>query len=224
RRIITNLGALDVNWTYSDTNGNIGYQLGAPVPQRDYTNTFTRLEAENPANHWKGYYPLDRTPHMVNPQEGWLASCNNQIVSEEWPYEIAGFYDPYRIVRIDELLKQDAKFTRYEMLRMQLDWVSISARRWKSLMRDGAEKLDMPNLADTIVRWDGVMFKHGKLPGLFALWWEFLAHPIFDDDLEDNWRLGQIIQEEVLTNNVETIIDNLNTPEAQETLKDISKI
>lgn len=224
RRTVTNLGALDVNWTYSDIDGNIGYQLGSPVPRRDYENTFDRLDAADVANQWRGYYPLNQTPHLQNPVEGWLASCNNQIVSERWFYELPGFYDPYRIVRISELLGRNMRFTRSQMAKMQLDWVSVAARRWKSLMRDGALELEMNDLTERIDLWDGVMFKHGRLPALFALWWEFLAHPIFYDDLRDNWRLGQIIQEEVLTNNLQTIIDNLDTPGVQETAVDVSAI
>lgn len=222
RKVVTNFGALDVNWSYSDSEGNIGYQLGSPLPIRDYPQTFSRLEGENPLNQWKGYRPLEETPHEMNPDKGWLASCNNQIVPDDYPYKIRGFYDPYRIVRISELLDQDMKFSKSEILKMQLDWVSVAARRWKGLMQQGAEKLRLTGLAQTIETWNGVMFKHGKIPAIFALWWEFLAHPLFYDDLGENWRRGQVIQEEVMSSNFTRLIDNVNTVGVEETLTDIS--
>lgn len=224
KRTVTKFGALDVNWTYSDISGNIGYQLGSPIPKRNHSESFTYLTGENPQYQWDGYYSLDETPSVINPQKGWIASCNNQIVPEEWPYEIPGFYDPYRIVRASELLSQDVKFSEGDLEKIQLDWVSVSALRWKDLMKSGAEKLNLQVMASAIDNWNGVMFKHGKIPAIFAYWWEFLAYPLFYDALGDNWRLGQIIQEEVLTNNIENIIDNLDTPGYVETAVDISAI
>lgn len=221
---VTSFGALDVNWTYSDINGNIGYQLGTPIPRRDHVSSFGYLKGENPRHQWKGYYPLDQTPFAFNPEKGWLATCNNQIVSDFWPYKIPGFYDPYRIVRISELLRQDSTFSRRDMSKIQLDLVSIAARRWKGLMQDGAEYRQLDTLAQRIEEWNGVMFKHGKIPAIFALWWEFLSRPLFFDDLGANWRLGEIIQEEVLTDSIGNIINNLDTPAIQESIEEISAI
>ena len=224
RKVVTSIGALDVNWSYSDREGNIGYQLGSPLPIRSYPQTFSRLRGENPLHQWKGYRPLEQKPYELNPSKGWLASCNNQIVPDDWPYQIPGFYDPYRIVRISSLLSQETKFSQSEMLKMQLDWVSVSAQRWKNLMKQGAEKLKLVGLAQTIDMWNGVMFRQGKIPTIFAFWWEFLAHPLFYDDLGDNWRLGELIQEEVMSAEPPQLIDNVNTVGVQETLIDISAV
>jgi penicillin amidase len=224
RKVVTSMGALDVNWSYSDKEGNIGYQLGSPIPIRDYPQTFSRLQGENPLHQWKGYRTLDQKPYDFNPAKGWIASCNNQIVPDNWPYKIPGFFDPYRIVRISKLLGQDVKFSRSEMSKMQLDWVSVSAQRWKELMKQGAEKLNMDSLAQSIDTWNGVMFKNGKVPAIFAFWWEFLAYPLFYDDLGRDWRLGRPIQEEVMSANLPQLIDNVNTVGVQETLTDISAI
>jgi penicillin amidase len=224
KNTVTKFGALDVNWTYSDVNGNVGYQLGSPIPVRYYTDTFKRLAGENQLYQWHGYHIQQETPSVLNPKKGWIASCNNQIVSENWPYRIPGFYDPYRIIRASELLDQNIKISKTDLDKIQLDWVSVAALRWKDLMKAGAEKLDMEVLASTIDNWNGVMFEHGKIPAIFAFWWEYLSYPLFNDVLGSNWRLGQLIQEEVLTNNVEQIIDNLDTPGVIETQNDISAI
>ncbi|HEX2062197.1 MAG TPA: penicillin acylase family protein, partial [Thermoanaerobaculia bacterium] len=100
RRAVTGFGALDANWIYSDRHGNIGYQLGAPVPLRDY-DTYTRQNARDPRSAWRGYRALDETPHALNPAQGFLASCNNRPSDDAIP----GFYDPYRITRAATLLR-----------------------------------------------------------------------------------------------------------------------
>src|SRR6185436_15455893 len=91
RRAVTRFGALDANWIYSDRAGNIGYQLGVPIPIRDF-DSYVRQKASDPRSAWRGYRALDETPHALNPQQGFLASCNNQIVPPNWPYPIPGFY------------------------------------------------------------------------------------------------------------------------------------
>jgi penicillin amidase len=63
RSAVTGFGALDANWIYSDRAGNIGYQLGAPVPIRDY-DTCKRQSARDPRAVWRGYRTL-RGLHVV---------------------------------------------------------------------------------------------------------------------------------------------------------------
>src|SRR5690606_37724234 len=101
RRAVTRLGALDVNWVYADREGHIGYQLGSPIPVRGYADAYRRRDGADTASAWRGYRALDETPHAYDPARGWLASCNNQIVPDGWPYPVPGFYDPYRITRAE---------------------------------------------------------------------------------------------------------------------------
>jgi len=71
RRAVTQFGALDANWVYSDRAGNIGYQLGAPIPIRDY-DSYLRQKASDAKSAWRGYRVLDETPHALNPPQGFL--------------------------------------------------------------------------------------------------------------------------------------------------------
>ena len=222
RKTVTGFGATDVNWVYSDIEGNIGYQLGTMIPQRDYQNTFALLDGENPENHWKGYYPLKQTPHAYNPQEGWLASCNNQIVSDNWPYPLPGFYDPYRITRASALLSGKTIFSREQLQDMQLNLISGKALRWKNLMADGAAKLRNSALENEIRDWNGELTPANKTATLYMLWWQFLAKPLFEDELKEDWSGGRKVQEEVLTAKLTNIIDDTRTQTISETAVDIS--
>jgi penicillin G amidase len=213
RRAVTGFGALDANWIYSDRAGNVGYQLGAPVPIRDY-DTYARQSAGDPRSVWRGYRALDETPHALNPAQGFLASSNNQIVAKSWPYEIPGFYDPYRITRVAALLP--TKHTPEEMRAMQLDLVSGLALRWKALAAQGAE----PNEAWLLNNWDGSMSPRSKAATLFEAWWRRLPRAIFEDELGDDWDTGRVLLDEALTMN--TAIDDRRTPQV-ETRVDISR-
>lgn len=224
RQAVTGLGALDVNWTYSDKTGNIGYQLGVPIPVRSYTNTYSKLAAEQADNNWQGYLPLAKTPHILNPAEGWLATCNNQIVSEKLQTKLPGFYDPYRITRANTLLGAKEKFSPDELGEMQLNMISGLSLRWKSLFARGAGKLGKPMLRGKIEAWDGSMSENSEIALLFSYWWRFMAWALFEDDLGSDWSSGQLIKEEVLTEDISEIIDDQRTEKKVETKEDISEI
>lgn len=219
---VTGLGAFNANWTYSDAKGNIGYQLGTPIPKRKFENSFIQLRAEDSKNQWCGYYSLKMTPSLLNPQEGWLASCNNQIVSGKWPYDIPGYYDPYRITRASALLKAKSKFNNDDFRKMQSDHISGIAQRWKELLIKGAAKINRPLLVQQVNIWNGDMRKDSYIAAVFTMWWEFLNLSLFEDDLGPGWQTGETVKEEVISNTYSTIIDNRNTFNVEETLVDIS--
>ncbi|MDP9192420.1 MAG: penicillin acylase family protein [Acidobacteriota bacterium] len=212
RRAVTRFGALDANWIYSDRAGNIGYQLGAPVPVRDH-DTYVRQKANDPRAEWRGYRALDETPHALNPAQGFLASCNNQPVAQDaWPYPIPGFYDPYRITRATALLQ--SKRTPDEMRAMQLDLTSGLSTRWKALASDGAAAAGLDEEARMLAEWDGRMASDSKAAALFALWWRRLPRAIFEDELASEWDMGRVLLDEALTTNTPAL-DDRRTPKVE---------
>jgi penicillin amidase len=218
RRAVTRFGALDANWIYSDRAGNIGYQLGAPVPVRGH-DTYVRQKANDPGAEWRGYRALDETPHALNPAQGFLASCNNQPVAKAaWPYPIPGFYDPYRITRANALLQ--SKRTPAEMHAMQLDLISGLSTRWKALAADGAAKAGLDEEARMLAQWDGRMASDSKAAALFTFWWRRLPRAIFEDELASEWDMGRVLLDEALTTNTPAL-DDSRTPHV-ETAADMS--
>lgn len=215
RHAVANFGALDANWMYSDRRGNIGYQLGAPVPIRDY-DTYVRQNARDPRTAWRGYRALDETPHALNPSQGFLASCNNQPVAS-WPYDIPGFYDPYRIPRATALLR--GKHTAGDMRMTQLDLVSGIAARWKPLAISGASTAGLHQEARLLREWDGRMTSDSRAATLFSAWWRRLPHATFEDELGAEWDTGRALLDEALTTRV--AIDDRRTARV-ESLADIS--
>jgi penicillin amidase len=218
RNAVTRFGALDANWIYSDRDGNIGYQLGAPIPLRGF-DTYARQKAGDPSSEWRGYRTLDETPHALNPAQGFLASCNNQPVRRDaWPYPIPGFYDPYRIPRATALLATQR--TPAQMRAMQLDLLSGIATRWKSLAADGAGAAHLDDEARLLAKWDGAMTSGSKAAALFAVWWRRLPHAIFEDELGEDWDTGRVVLDEALTTR-SPVLDDRRT-KAVETALDMS--
>ena len=193
RGLVTRFGALDANWIYSDRHGNIGYQLGAPVPLRDY-DSYARQNASDPRTQWRGYRPLADTPHALNPAQGFLASCNNQPVSGD---QIPGFYDPYRITRATALLP--ARRTPADMHAMQLDLSSGIVARWKRLAEQGARAAGLESEGRMMGEWDGRVSADSRAATLFQAWWRRMPRAVFEDELGKEWDIGRVLLDEALT-------------------------
>jgi len=187
QRVVTSAGGFAVNWTYSDRAGNIGYQLGAPLPIREAYDTFTPQSGTDRRAQWRGYYPLAETPHAFNPAVGWLMSTNNQIVDADWPYPVPGYYDVARATRAFALLDTVRDATADQSRRLQADMISGIAVRWRALAVRGAEQLERPDIVERLQRWDGNMRATDTTATLFAYWWERLPREFFEDELGAEW-------------------------------------
>ncbi|HYL63136.1 MAG TPA: penicillin acylase family protein [Candidatus Methylomirabilis sp.] len=79
------------NTIYADADGNIAYFHGNFIPRRDPSFDWTKpVDGSNPATEWHGLLSIDETPHLFNPQSGWLYNSNN------WPWSAAGPSSPKR--------------------------------------------------------------------------------------------------------------------------------
>ncbi|GAB4184114.1 MAG: penicillin acylase family protein [Calditrichia bacterium] len=223
RKIITSFGALDANWTYSDRDGNIGYQLGTPIPIRSVENSHILLDGTNPNHHWQGYYPLDKTPSAFNPEKGWIATCNNQIVPSDWPYPLPGFYDPYRIIRAAQLLSSSSVISLNTLRRFQTDAISGRALQWMSLFKQSGKHIDNAQIREQLSVWNGDMRPVSAIPQLFVRWWKLLPYFLFSDHTEMEPYAASSLLSAVLDGHPEYIIDRLDT-EQQEHLADIAEM
>ena len=190
RSAASDMGALSVNWSYSDRAGNIGYLQSTPVPVRTHQQYFQTLDGTDPANHWQGFHPPAERPWALNPDQGWLANANNQATGPEWPYPIPGFYYQDRINRAAALLESQASFDQDDMQRFQLEQRSDRALAWKDWLAEIAEQSGRQPIARDLRRWDGIMDAHSDVAGLFARWWGFLPRALFDSDDPErpDWR------------------------------------
>jgi acyl-homoserine-lactone acylase len=77
------------NTIFADAGGDIAYFHGNFIPRRDTSFDWKKpVDGSNPATEWKGLLSIDETPHLLNPQSGWLYNSNN------WPWSAAGLSSP----------------------------------------------------------------------------------------------------------------------------------
>jgi len=192
RAAASDMGALSVNWSYSDQAGNIGYVQSTPIPLRRHATFYTTLDGADPHNHWDGFVPPPRRPFALNPEQGWLANSNNHAtIDSSWP--MPGFYKHLRMRRAVAWLSGGSGFTPADMRAMQMDYTSERALQWKDWLADIASATGRDRIAEELRAWDGVMDAGSETAGLFTLWWQFLPQHIFADSELADWRLGRTL-------------------------------
>ncbi len=198
RHAATRVGALSVNWSYSDRRGNIGYVQSTPVPRRRHQHHFGVLDAHDPEVGWDGFHPPESRPFALNPERGWLANANNRAAGEDWPYAIPGFYKNLRIRRIEALLGHAEALEQSDMTRFQLDEVSERALSWKGWLAETAEATGRDRLAEELREWDGRMSAGSETAGLFARWWQYLPRRLFEASGPVDWRDWRVVLDDWL--------------------------
>ena len=83
------------------------------------------------------YIPTDAMPYERNPGRGWVASANNRIVDDEYPYSMFGIWEPpFRMRRISDVLESRSKHSVADTRALQLDWFSIHASELTPILVD----------------------------------------------------------------------------------------
>jgi penicillin G amidase len=118
-----------LNFTYADTGGTIAFRSAAKLPIRPRGNPVIPFPGWDGSYDWSGYVPFENLPELVNPPTDYIATANNKIVDESYPYYITTVWEPpSRIIRINELLGEHNTFIAADFRRIQNDFVSPHAR------------------------------------------------------------------------------------------------
>ena len=74
------------NTIFADSDGEIAYFHGNFIPRRDARFDWTKpVDGSNPETDWQGLLSVDETPHLRNPQSGWIYNSNDAPWSAAGP-------------------------------------------------------------------------------------------------------------------------------------------
>lgn len=97
RQAIVKITAICLNFTYADTNGNIGWQVSGKLPVRSENTGLIPFVVKDSTDNWKGWIEPDEMPQNFNPERGWLGTCNHKTVDTDYPYYYSSHF-PRRFV------------------------------------------------------------------------------------------------------------------------------
>ena len=77
------INAPQLNIMYSDIEGNIGLFITGDVPIRKKGDGQLPVDGSTGEYDWDGIIPIDQMPRLLNPERGYIVSCNNKIVNDK---------------------------------------------------------------------------------------------------------------------------------------------
>ncbi len=99
------------NVVYADTEGNIAYSFPGKVPIRAKGDGDVPVPGWTGEYEWTGYIPFEELPHLYNPPQGYIATANNRVVGDDYPYYLGSDYctsdRARRIVEMIEARRDD---------------------------------------------------------------------------------------------------------------------
>ncbi|MBM4299711.1 MAG: penicillin acylase family protein, partial [Deltaproteobacteria bacterium] len=165
--------APSLNFLYADRAGNIGYSLAGKIPRRTRVPALAPLNGWEPENEWPDYLAFEALPRIYNPPRRSLATANNRVADDSYPFYLSHFYEPpQRIRRIEQLLAAREKFTADDLSAFQLDAVSLHGRELRDKLRDdiaavGAGEPALSTMVARLLAWDGDCAEHSVEAAIF---------------------------------------------------------
>jgi penicillin G amidase len=167
------------NVVYADTAGTIGFMMAGRVPVRRATIDASQMPVpgDTGAYDWTGIIPFEGMPQALNPAQNFLATANNKVIDEAYPYFITAKWEAnYRIDRIRQMIAAEPTLDLDGLVAMQMDDLSLAARQLVPLL---LAKLPEPMLAG----WDNRMDQDRAQPLIFDAWLRQFAHLLLDGRL-----------------------------------------
>jgi penicillin amidase len=173
------------NMVFADCDGNIGFMVPGRIPIRKAGDGRVPVPGSSGDYDWSGFIPFEGLPHAFNPPAGHIATANNKIVPDDYPYFITMDWDaPYRIERIEAGLAQTPKQSVASSIQLQADIVSLSARQLLPLLLIAEPRSANAVAAiDLLRRWDNRMDPDRPEPLIFSSWLRALNKRLFQPRL-----------------------------------------
>lgn len=158
RKVFARWPGPDLNLSYADESGTIGWQLVGWVPQRKRGWGTIPLPGWDPAVGWEpDPVPFADMPYLFDPDCGYLATANTRPYPEvSEPFLGVDWIDGYRLARILELLSKRSDWDREMVQKMQLDDLSLPWRDMKEVVLECKATSGDAAIALKLLReWDG---------------------------------------------------------------------
>jgi penicillin amidase len=158
------------NFGYADKTGRVGYQCAGRVPIRGRLARGYR-DANEPTDAWQGYIPFEALPHVVDPERGYVASANERVAPDDYPYALHGsFAAGHRAARLHQVLANSPSFDREQAIALQNDVKSCRAERLAPPLVEWLALADHPDvvvLREALAAWDYRYTTNSPAPTLF---------------------------------------------------------
>lgn len=179
------------NFVFAAKDGTIAYKANGRIPIRKTGDAQLPVPGDSSEYGWTGYVPYDELPKVVNPDKGFIATANNQVIGDSYPYHITDLWaQAYRYERISEVLSARDDFTKEDMMALQMDQHNLQAREFLTDMVGSVESKDSTGqykeMLDVLKTWNQVDEVDSAAPLLFHKWIQQLPVTLFKEQMPED--------------------------------------
>jgi penicillin amidase len=172
-----------LNVLYADREGNIGFERAGRIPIRRTGDGLRPAPGWTGSHDWVGYLAPEQAPRSLNPPEGFLVNANNRQIGPGYPHFITRRWaDPFRAVRLQQLIMDTPSITVEDAARHQRDLVDTFALRYLPHAIRGAERAGLAEVAAELKQWDGDAGPDSRAAALFYVWFHDLRRVLHEDE------------------------------------------
>jgi penicillin amidase len=111
---------------YGDVDGNIGYWATGKVPIRANGDGSVPVPGWTGEYEWVGEVPFEEMPHALNPERGYIVTCNHRITPKDYPHFLGNLWmNGYRARRIEEVFDGRQKLSTEDFQALHVDYTCI---------------------------------------------------------------------------------------------------
>jgi penicillin G amidase len=172
------------NFVVASKDGTIAYKANGKIPIRKKGDGLLPVPGWNSDYEWEGFIPFDELPRTVNPSEGFIATANNKVINEDYPYHISHHWaQPYRYMRIEEFIKEKENLTVKDMQNLQMDQMNLHAREFVPILTNALENASLTKKEKSAISllkdWDFIDDKDAAAPLVFHTWMNEISTGLF---------------------------------------------
>ncbi|MBM6584173.1 penicillin acylase family protein [Microvirga sp. BT689] len=155
------LGIPHQNLVVGDAQGNIGWTVTTPLPQRFGFDGRLPVSWADGSKGWSGYLAPDAVPVVYNPENQRIWTANSRVIGGEALGKLGfgAYAHGSRAHQIRDRLLTKQRFDEEDMLAIQLDDRGVLLERWQGLMlqrlRAGAGNPHYASLIPEVENWGG---------------------------------------------------------------------
>ena len=161
------------NVVYADADGRFGYWMAGRVPLRRGGDGVLPAPGWTGEADWTGWLGFGQHPHVQDPADGFVVTANNRQVGAAYPHHIsANWAEPWRAVRIRQMVEAGRNLTAADVLAQQMDVRDVWALRHLPRAVQAAERAGLDDAARELRGWNGEARVDSRAAALFYVWFE----------------------------------------------------
>jgi len=183
-----------LNIVYADVEGNIGYYNTGKMPVKTKDQASIPMPGWTGENDWDEFVPFKEMPHALNPEKGFIVTCNHKVEPEDFPHFLGDIYmNGYRAVRLEEMFQKEKKFNPADFTEMQMDFYCIPGKKFADLYDDLEMKGAYEQARKTLTTWDGVLDTESVAGTIYKVAKYHVIKRLYDKDIKDSGLVDELL-------------------------------